>query len=195
MRFVYLDSRFTLAASSPRSVALAQLQFTSLAVASSRRDLHPQKRAHAGRTTKRATRAGLRPCAPRRRTRPPHQPTPRACAETSIDCEECGAVRRFVARHHRHSGAAGGEGAQGWARWSARWADCPALLVPGWCGATRCAPAGRSAQTGRRKSEVRSALRAPSPSLRCSAPHTSLRPLTPCPVSYTHLTLPTSDLV
>jgi hypothetical protein len=50
MRFVYLDSRFTLHASFPRSVTLAQLRFTSLAVASSREDLHLQDRAHAGRT-------------------------------------------------------------------------------------------------------------------------------------------------
>lgn len=50
MRFVYLDSRFTLRASFPRSVALAQLRFTLLAVTSSQRDLHPQVCAHAGRT-------------------------------------------------------------------------------------------------------------------------------------------------
>jgi hypothetical protein len=37
--------------SSPRSVALPQLCFTSLAVVSSRRDFHPQECAHAGRTT------------------------------------------------------------------------------------------------------------------------------------------------
>lgn len=37
-------------ASSPRSVALTQLRFTSLAVINSRRDLHPQECAHAGRT-------------------------------------------------------------------------------------------------------------------------------------------------
>ena len=51
MRFVYLDSRFTLHASSPRAVALAQLRFTCLAVASSAGDLHPEDRAHAGRTS------------------------------------------------------------------------------------------------------------------------------------------------
>src|SRR5213078_4837293 len=50
MRFVYLGSRFTLRASSPRSVALAQLRFACLAVASSAEDLHLQDRAHAGRT-------------------------------------------------------------------------------------------------------------------------------------------------
>ena len=42
----------SLHASSPRSVALTQLRFTSLAVVSSRRDLHPQECAHAGRTMK-----------------------------------------------------------------------------------------------------------------------------------------------
>ncbi|WP_210166788.1 hypothetical protein, partial [Sinorhizobium meliloti] len=42
---------FTLHASSPRSVTLTQLRFTSLAVTSSWRDFHPQECAHAGRTT------------------------------------------------------------------------------------------------------------------------------------------------
>ena len=37
-------------ASSLRSVALAQLRFDSFAVINSRRDFHPQDRAHAGRT-------------------------------------------------------------------------------------------------------------------------------------------------
>ncbi|WP_232316417.1 hypothetical protein, partial [Candidatus Burkholderia verschuerenii] len=37
-------------ASSPRSVALPQLRFTSLAVVNLPRDLHPQECAHAGRT-------------------------------------------------------------------------------------------------------------------------------------------------
>ncbi len=41
----------SLHASFPRSVALAQLRFTSLAVASSREDLHLQECAHAGRTS------------------------------------------------------------------------------------------------------------------------------------------------
>ena len=50
MRFVYLGSRSTLHASSPRSVTLTQLRFTCLAVASSAGDLHPEDRAHAGRT-------------------------------------------------------------------------------------------------------------------------------------------------
>src|ERR1700694_2395417 len=40
----------SLHASFPRSVALTQLRFTSLAVVSSREDLHLQDRAHAGRT-------------------------------------------------------------------------------------------------------------------------------------------------
>ena len=43
----------SLDASSPRSVALPQLRFTSLAVISLRRDFHPQECAHAGRTQKR----------------------------------------------------------------------------------------------------------------------------------------------
>ena len=50
MRFLFIGSRFTLHASSPRSVALTQLRFTSLTVTSSWRDLHPQVGAHAGRT-------------------------------------------------------------------------------------------------------------------------------------------------
>ena len=50
MRFVFLDSRLTLHASFPRSVALTQLRFTSLTVVSSREDLHLQDCAHAGRT-------------------------------------------------------------------------------------------------------------------------------------------------
>src|SRR5436190_2188280 len=58
MRFVFLGSRFTLHASSPRSVALAQLRFACLAVASSAGDLHPEDRAHAGRTV---PRGGLSP--------------------------------------------------------------------------------------------------------------------------------------
>jgi hypothetical protein len=41
-------------ASSPHSVALMQLRFTSLAVVSLRRDFHPQDCAHAGRTIKKA---------------------------------------------------------------------------------------------------------------------------------------------
>ncbi|WP_223542895.1 hypothetical protein, partial [Pseudomonas sp. GL-B-12] len=40
-------------ASSPHSVALMQLRFTSFAVVSLRRDFHPQDCAHAGRTKKR----------------------------------------------------------------------------------------------------------------------------------------------
>ncbi|MCD6734183.1 MAG: hypothetical protein LT103_11380, partial [Burkholderiaceae bacterium] len=48
--------------------------------------------------------------------------------------------------------------------------DSPPLLASGSCGATRCARFASSAQTRRRKSEVRSALRAPTPRLRCSAP-------------------------
>lgn len=52
MRFLFIGSRFTLHASSPRSVALTQLRFTSLTVVSSREDLHLQECARAGRTTK-----------------------------------------------------------------------------------------------------------------------------------------------
>ena len=44
-------------ASSPRSVALTQLRFTCLAVASSAGDLHPEDRAHAGRTSTAIARA------------------------------------------------------------------------------------------------------------------------------------------
>ena len=58
MRFVYLGSRLTLYASSPRSVTLAQLRFARLAVASSAGDLHPEDRAHAGRTNKKAAPKG-----------------------------------------------------------------------------------------------------------------------------------------
>src|SRR5690606_8803117 len=52
MQFLFIGSRFTLHASFPRSVALTQLRFTSLVVTNSRRDLHPQACAHAGRTIK-----------------------------------------------------------------------------------------------------------------------------------------------
>ena len=50
IRFLFIGSRFTLHASSPRSVTLPQLRFASFAVASSREDLHLQECAHAGRT-------------------------------------------------------------------------------------------------------------------------------------------------
>ena len=50
MWFLFIDSRFTLHASFPHSVALMQLRFTSLTVTSSWRDLHPQVCAHARRT-------------------------------------------------------------------------------------------------------------------------------------------------
>lgn len=59
MRFVFLDSRFTLHASFPRSVTLTQLRFTCLAVASSAGDFHPEDRAHAGRTNKKPARSGF----------------------------------------------------------------------------------------------------------------------------------------
>ena len=50
MRFLFIDSRFTLHASFPHSVTLMQLRFTLLAVTSSQRDFHPQVCAHAERT-------------------------------------------------------------------------------------------------------------------------------------------------
>jgi hypothetical protein len=50
MKFLFIDSRLTLHASFPHSVALMQLRFTLLAVTSLQRDFHPQVRAHAGRT-------------------------------------------------------------------------------------------------------------------------------------------------
>jgi hypothetical protein len=46
-------------ASSPRSVTLTQLRFTSFVVINLRRDLHPQECAHAGRTKKSPAEAGL----------------------------------------------------------------------------------------------------------------------------------------
>src|SRR5690554_1135539 len=49
----------SLHASSPRSVTLTQLRFTSLAVVNSREDFHLQDRAHAGRTQKRPGIPGL----------------------------------------------------------------------------------------------------------------------------------------
>ena len=52
IRFLFIGSRFTLHASSPRSVTLPQLRFTSFAVASLREDLHLQECARAGRTKK-----------------------------------------------------------------------------------------------------------------------------------------------
>ena len=54
MRFLFIGSRLTLHASSPRSVTLTQLRFALLTVTSSQRDLHPQMCAHAGRTNKKA---------------------------------------------------------------------------------------------------------------------------------------------
>jgi len=50
MQFLFIASRFTLHASSPHSVTLMQLRFTSFVVINLRRDLHPQEGAHAGRT-------------------------------------------------------------------------------------------------------------------------------------------------
>ena len=58
IRFLFIGSRFTLHASSPRSVTLPQLRFTSFAVASLREDLHLQECAHAGRTKKALAREG-----------------------------------------------------------------------------------------------------------------------------------------
>jgi hypothetical protein len=48
--FLFIGSRFTLHASSPRSVALTRLRFALLTVTRSQRDLRPQVYAHAGRT-------------------------------------------------------------------------------------------------------------------------------------------------
>lgn len=59
IRFLFIGSRFTLHASSPRSVTLPQLRFTSFAVASSREDLHLQECARAGRTKKPPRGGGL----------------------------------------------------------------------------------------------------------------------------------------
>lgn len=59
IRLLFIGSRFTLHASSPRSVALAQLRFTSFAVASSREDLHLQVCARAGRTRQTPPKAGF----------------------------------------------------------------------------------------------------------------------------------------
>ena len=47
---LFIGSQITIHASSPRSVTLTQLRFTSFAVINLRRDLHPQECAHAGRT-------------------------------------------------------------------------------------------------------------------------------------------------
>ncbi len=76
-------------------------------------------------------------------------------------------------RARRAGGAACPECAGRRLRRSVLRTDSPPLLATGSCGATRCARCASSAQTGRRKSEVRSALRAPTPRLRCSAPQTS----------------------
>ena len=48
IRFLFIDSRFMLHASSPHSVALMQLRFTSFAVINLRRDFHPQACARTG---------------------------------------------------------------------------------------------------------------------------------------------------
>jgi hypothetical protein len=69
MRFLSIGSRVTFHASFPRSVALTQLHFASLAVVGSREDLHLQDRAHAGRTR------GPAPCAAQSRASEP-QPLP-----------------------------------------------------------------------------------------------------------------------
>ena len=58
IRFLSIGSRFTLHASSPRSVTLTRLRFTSFAVASLREDLHLQECARAGRTKKARPRPG-----------------------------------------------------------------------------------------------------------------------------------------
>lgn len=50
IRFLSISSQLMLHASFPRSIALAQLRFTSFAVINLRWDLHPQECAHIGRT-------------------------------------------------------------------------------------------------------------------------------------------------
>jgi hypothetical protein len=103
MRFVYLGSRFTLRASFPRSVTLTQLRFTCLAVASSAGDLHPEDRAHAGRTSERAAIAALFHWGVRL--------SGAAVAEHPVDVDELGhAVREVLqrARGHRRGEALGG---------------------------------------------------------------------------------------
>jgi len=73
-------------------------------------------------------------------------------------------------------------------RWEGSWREGwrrPYHLASGSCGATHFARCARFVQTVRRKSDVRSALRAPTPRLRCSAPQTSrrlaaLRPASAC---------------
>ena len=55
IRFLSIGSQFMFHASSPRSVALTQLRFTSFVVINLRRDFHPQECAHAGRTMKKPT--------------------------------------------------------------------------------------------------------------------------------------------
>ena len=62
-----------------------------------------------------------------------------------------------------------------WRQRSVLRTDSPALLASGSCGATHFARCARFVQTRRRKSDVRSALRAPTPTLRCSAPPESPR--------------------
>ena len=64
IRFLSIGSRFTLHASSPRSVTLPQLRFTSFTVASLREDLHLQECAHAGRTRKPAWERQVLGCIP-----------------------------------------------------------------------------------------------------------------------------------
>jgi hypothetical protein len=52
IRFLSIGSQITIHASSPHSVTLMQLRFTSFVVIDLRRDFHPQECAHAGRTKK-----------------------------------------------------------------------------------------------------------------------------------------------
>ena len=76
--------------------------------------------------------------------------------------------------------AAGAGGPGRWLQRSVLRTDYPVLLASGSRGETRCASCARFAQTSRRESEVRSALRAPTPRLRCSAPQTAPRPASAC---------------
>jgi hypothetical protein len=52
IRFLFIGPQLQSTLPLPRSVALPQLRFSTLAVTSSRQDFHPQECAHAGRTGK-----------------------------------------------------------------------------------------------------------------------------------------------
>src|SRR5690606_24677599 len=117
--------------------------------------------------------AGPRP----RRTRP--APWGRRAVSAGQRCA-LGAARRPMG-----SGATGRQ-----RRRSVLRTDYPVLLASGSCGATHFARCARFVQTWRRKSDVRSALRAPTPRLRCSAPQRAIRraaPTAPCEIGRAHV--------